>query len=79
MGICYNNFMERKLTLRYLFSNLAVVLGLVLIWRGLWYILDVFDYWILGGNHLWSAIAGIALGVLILYLPDRDLKEIGKL
>lgn len=65
--------------LRYVTSNLGVVLGLVLIWRGIWYTLDGIDMYILGGNHIWTALGGIVLGLLVLYLPDRDLKEISKL
>lgn len=30
-------------------------------------------------NHFYTAVGGIALGILILYLPDKDLKELGKL
>jgi presenilin-like A22 family membrane protease len=63
----------------YFAKNLGIAIGLVLIWRGIWYILDAFDFLFLGGNHLWSAIFGIVLGVLILYIPDKDLKELEKL
>lgn len=61
---------------RYFSKNIAVIVGLVLIWRGIWYTLDAMDAWLLGGNHVFSAIAGIFIGLLILYLPDGDLKEI---
>lgn len=64
---------------RYLAQNLFIVIGLVLIWRGIWYTLDEIDNALLGGNHILSAIAGIVVGLLILYLPDHDLKEIQKL
>jgi len=66
-------------TIRYFTKNIAIVIGLVLIWRGIWYVLDYFDILIFQGNHLPSAVGGIIIGLLILYLPDRDLKEIGKL
>lgn len=65
--------------LRYFVSNIAVVIGVVLVWRGIWLLLDALDSWLLGGNHILSAIGGIIAGLLILYLPDRDLKELGKL
>jgi len=71
--------MKHKLTPVYLAKNLFVALGLVLIWRGLWYILDGIDKWLFDGAHLWTAIGGIILGLLILYIPDKDLKEIEKL
>ncbi len=64
---------------RYFANNLSIVIGLVLVWRGVWYVLDAVDYAYLAGNHLLSGLIGIALGVLILYLPDHDLKELQKL
>lgn len=63
----------------YFASSFAVVLGLVLIWRGIWYVLDAADTFFFGGNHILSAIGGILLGFAILYLPDRDLTELRKL
>ena len=68
-----------KLTVQYLATNLSIVIGLVLIWRGIWYVLDAIDAWLFGGSHLWTAIGGIILGLVVLYLPDKDLKEIEKL
>lgn len=69
----------KKLTLEYLATNISVVVGLVLIWRGIWYVLDELDKWIFGGSHFWTALLGIVIGLFILYLPDKDLKEIQKL
>jgi len=66
-------------TIHYFTKNIAIVIGLVLIWRGIWYVLDYFDMVIFQDNHLPLAIGGIIIGLLILYLPDRDLKEIEKL
>lgn len=63
----------------YFASSFAVVLGVVLIWRGIWFILDWVDRQFLGGTHIFSAIGGIILGFAILYLPDRDLSELRKL
>jgi membrane associated rhomboid family serine protease len=69
-----NNF-----NFKYFSSNLFIVIGLVSVWRGVWYILDGIDIWFLGGNHYFTAIGGVIFGLLILYVPDKDLKEIGKL
>jgi len=63
----------------YFTKNLTIVIGLVLIWRGIWYVLDAFDYIFFNGNQIYSAVGGIILGLIMLYLPDKDLKEIGKL
>lgn len=69
----------KNFTLSYFAKNLFVVLGLVLIWRGIWYVLDWVDIALFFGNHTWTAIGGIILGIIILYAPDKDLKEIEKL
>jgi len=60
-------------------KNLSTVLGLVLVWRGVWYVLDGLDLAVFGGSHTWTAFGGIILGLFILYIPDKDLKEIEKL
>ncbi len=70
---------KNKVTLQSLAKNVSIVIGLVLIWRGIWYVLDGVDKWLFGGSHFWTAVVGIILGLLILYLPDKDLKEIEKL
>jgi len=70
---------NRTLTFTYLAKNISIVVGLVLIWRGIWYVLDGLDLIFFGGLHTWSAIGGIVVGLIILYIPDKDLKEIEKL
>lgn len=71
--------MQRHHTFSYFTRNVSIVLGLVLMWRGVWYILDGVDIWLFGGSHAWTALVGILVGLLILYIPDHDLKEISKL
>ncbi len=70
---------KHKITLQYLAKNISIVIGLVLIWRGIWYVLDGLDKWLFDGSHTWTALVGIIIGLIILYLPDKDLKEIEKL
>jgi hypothetical protein len=70
---------KRKISLRYLAKNISIAIGLVLVWRGIWYVLDGIDKWLFNGSHTWTAVAGIMVGLFILYLPDKDLKEIEKL
>ncbi len=65
--------------LGYFAKNLYIVLGVVLVWRGVWYVLDDLDKLLFAGSHLWTAVAGILLGVVLLYLPDRNLVELKKL
>jgi len=71
--------LKNKMSIRYLAKNISIVVGLVLIWRGIWYVLDAIDSMFFGGNHVWTAVGGIIVGLLILYIPDKDLKEIEKL
>lgn len=73
------NIFKKKLTPIRFVKALSVVIGLVLIWRGIWYVLDGLDYWLFNGSHTWTAVGGIIAGLIILYLPDKDLKEIEKL
>ena len=68
-----------EITLQYLVKNISTVIGLVLLWRGIWYVLDGLDQAIFGGSHMWTALGGIIIGLIILYLPNRDLRGIEKL
>ena len=69
----------KGLKLVHVLKDISIVVGLVLIWRGIWYVLDGVDLLVFDGGHIWTAIGGILLGLLVLYVPDKDLKEIEKL
>lgn len=69
----------KRNVLRYFAKDLTIVVGLVLVWRGIWYVLDGIDLLFFGGHHGIVAAITIIIGMLVLYLPDRDLKEIEKL
>lgn len=64
---------------RYFVRTLSIIVGLVLVWRGIWHVLDVLEAKYFGGELFWTGVIGIVIGVLLLYIPDRDLKEIEKL
>ncbi len=70
---------KQKPTVLYFLQNLGTVVGLVLIWRGTWYVLDGIDLFLFAGDHTWSAVGGIVLGLAVLYWPDKNLDEIKKL
>ncbi len=72
-------FRKRRRGPVYFIKNFSIILGIVLIWRGIWYALDYFDKYFLDGGHIGTAIFGIIFGILLLYLPDKDLKELQKL
>lgn len=63
----------------YFIRNINVVIGLVLVWRGIWHGLDILETAIGMEQTLLAAIAGIVLGLILLYAPDHDLKELQKL
>lgn len=63
----------------YFVRNILTATGLVLVWRGIWYIMDSIDITFFEGRHELSAVIGFIVGLLILYIPDGDLKEIEKL
>lgn len=49
------------------------LIGIVLIWRGAWNIIDVY---LLPGNTLLSSLVGGAIGLVVLFLDDFELKEL---
>lgn len=67
------------MTMQRFFHTLLIVVGIVLVWRGIWYVLDEVDKYLFGGSHAWTASIGIIIGLVILYIPDKNLKEIEKL
>ncbi|MGI6103566.1 MAG: hypothetical protein ACOYBJ_03020 [Patescibacteria group bacterium] len=70
--------MKWVLGFRLFAKSLRSVIGVVIIWRGIWYVLDALDLIMFGGSHFWTAVVGIVLGLLILYVPDGDLDELSK-
>ena len=52
---------------------IMVVTCVVLIWRGIWNLLDMF---FMRNHPILSNVIGIMIGVIILYLPDRDIKDL---
>jgi hypothetical protein len=70
---------KRTNVLRYFSKNIITVIALVMVWRGVWYVLDGFDVWLFGEYGPWTGLIGVAIGLAILYIPDHDLKEIEKL
>lgn len=63
----------------YFIRNLNIVIGLVLVWRGIWHGLDILEAMIGVDHTLLAAAAGIVIGIALLYAPDHDLKELQKL
>jgi len=55
------------------FSMIFVVIGVVFVWRGLWNLMDLY---IFPDRPVLSNALSILVGILILYLPDEDVKEL---
>lgn len=55
------------------YVTLINVVGIVLVWRGLW---NLIDKYIFPDKPLLSNIVTILVGLFLLYLPDRDIKEL---
>ena len=70
---------KKKSLVAYFAKNLNIVIGVVLIWRGIWHILDYTDILFFNGNRAWTAFGGIIVGLIMLYAPDHDLKELEKI
>lgn len=52
---------------------LVVALAVIFIWRGVWNLLDMY---LLPGSPVASSVVGIVIGLILLYLPDGDIKEL---
>ncbi len=72
-------FHRMKRGKRYLLERFATVVGVVLVWRGVWIMFDLFDQAIFGGISAKTALLSVALGLLFLYLPRKDFRSIDKL
>lgn len=71
------SFFKRKSSfIKILRESIMMIIGAILIWRGVWVLLDRFDNRFFEGNHIWSALGGIVIGVVAVYLADRDLEDV---
>ncbi len=64
--------MKKNKQFIYFSRYLIASVGLVLVWRGLWFILDQIELSLLGGNHAGMAIASVIVGMYILYLSGHE-------
>lgn len=58
---------------KYFFRDLIIVIGVVLVWRGIWHLADRFLF---PENPFLSEILSIVCGLFLLYLPDGDLSHL---
>jgi len=60
-------------------EQLVIALGIILVWRGVWVLGDLFDEWLFGSYHISTAILSIVAGILMLYFSDEDLTTLERL
>lgn len=75
----YYNVLMNILNIKYFTKGITVAIGIIIIWRGVWILLDLLDGYLFGGNHIITSVGGIIIGVLMLYLPDKNLKALERL
>ncbi len=54
-------------------NAIIVVFGIIMVWRGVWALLDIHLF---PGSPTFSALVSIALGAFVLYLDDFSLKDL---
>lgn len=65
--------------IKYFAKNIVIAVGLILIWRGVWVMLDLVDRWLFGNSHIITAVIGIVVGIILIYLPEKNLKTLERL
>ena len=75
----YYNIDMGKFDIKYFTKNISVAIGIILIWRGVWIVLDLVDKFLFGSNPIITAVGGIVIGIAILYLPEKNLKALERL
>ncbi|RJQ37029.1 hypothetical protein C4552_01970 [Candidatus Parcubacteria bacterium] len=56
---------------RILVQDLPAVIGVILIWRGAWILLDHLEVRLWGAPSLWFAVVTIVVGVILIYIVGR--------
>jgi hypothetical protein len=78
MDDCKNKESPKKITFslkpnkKFLYTLLAAV-GVIFVWKGIW---DLLNLYLFPNNPLLSALISLFIGLIILYLPDQDIKEL---
>ncbi len=54
-------------------NAIIIVLGIIMLWRGVWGLLDIYLF---PGSPTLSHLVTIALGVLLLYLDDFSMENL---
>ena len=63
---------NKESTFQRVARNLYNVVGVILVWRGIWLVLDSIDQAVYGGSHWTTGIIGTIIGLALLYLPKNN-------
>ncbi len=63
-------------TLKKNFNYIIIVLGIVLVWRGIWGLADTYLF---PNNPILSFIISVLIGIFLLFLVDIKKKDISEL
>lgn len=55
------------------FPTLLKAIAIVMVWRGVWNLLDMY---FLPDQELLGNVICMAIGIFLLYLPDKSIKEL---
>jgi len=58
---------------RNFFTMVMVVVAVIMVWRGIWNILDMYFF---PNDPILSNLLSILIGLIIMYLPDADIKDL---
>jgi hypothetical protein len=56
-----------------------VMFGVVLVWRGIWLMLDTIDIYLFNGAHYVTGILSTIIGFTVLYYLDEEMEALDKL
>ena len=74
-GDIINKMKRKKFTkvVKYNFSMVFIVIGVVMIWRSLWGFMDMYLF---PDNYLYSNIASLIIWLIILYFSRYDIEDV---
>ncbi|OGJ47328.1 hypothetical protein A2344_05325 [Candidatus Peregrinibacteria bacterium RIFOXYB12_FULL_41_12] len=58
---------------KHFFIDLVILAGVVMTWRGIWHLADLYLF---PNNEVLSSIISMVIGIILLYLPEEELKDL---
>ncbi len=62
---------KKQLRRSFVHEHIVSLVALVLIWRGMWFLLDYLDALLFPGARLYTSGVAIVVGLTIIYLSER--------